>query len=98
MVAMPETGWIDGEPEPDPPYDAEVVEAIRGALVDAQPESLAEVFEAAAEEHEHELRAALGLAMHDLNDQLLHASYDVGDSRRRDLAARIAELHRLTGT
>ena len=99
MVTVPETGWT-GEPlDPERVYNPDVVEDIRKLLVTVPVVNLETVFEAAGEQHGHELAAALGMAVaQDLSEQLRHAGFDTDDSRRRDLAARIAELQRLTGS
>jgi len=89
----------DEPPEPEPPASPGVVDDMLRALVSGPVEEFAQVRDAAIQAgREHEWNAAFGLAVHDLNDRLLRASYDVDDSRRRDLAARIAELQRLTGS
>jgi hypothetical protein len=95
MVTMPETGWMTGEPpEPDPPYDWRRVEILLEALTQLPPRDFAGVFEMTGEGHEHELRAAMGMAVNYINDQL--ATYPPDSAQYADAAARADELHRLT--
>jgi hypothetical protein len=94
MVTMPETGWMaDEPPEPEPPYDPEWVHAIHDALIHWEPRMFAEVF-SLADGHDHELRAAVGMTVDYLNDQL--ATYKQGSAQFNDAAARADELQRLT--
>jgi hypothetical protein len=90
---MPETGWTGEPPDPDPPYDPEWVHAIHDALIHWEPRMFAEVL-TLAEGHEHELRAAIGLTVDYLNDQM--ATYKRGSAQFDDAAARADELQRLT--
>jgi hypothetical protein len=93
MVTMPETGWTSEPPDPDPPYDPEWIHAIHDALIHWEPRMFAEVLRL-AEGHEHELRAAIGMTVDYLNDQI--ATYRPGSAQFEDAGARADELQRLT--
>lgn len=91
---MPETGWTGEPPEPDPPYDPAWIEAIHDALIHWEPRMFAEVYRLTGDGHEHERRAAVGMTVDYLNDQL--ATYKPGSAQFDDAAARADELQRLT--
>jgi hypothetical protein len=92
---MPETGWMTGEPaEPDPPYDWRRVEILLDGLTRNPPRDFAAIFEMAGDGHEHELRAAVGMAVNYIKDQL--ATYPSDSAQYWDAATRADELQRLT--
>lgn len=92
---MPDAGWMaDEPPEPDPHYDADWIHAIHDALIHWEPHMFAEVLEITGDDHGHELRAAIGMTVDYLNDQL--ATYKRGSAQFNDAAARADELQRLT--
>src|SRR5258706_5521965 len=84
----------DGPPEPAPPYDADWVHAIHDALIHWEPRMFAEVLAIGGGGHEHELRAAVGVTVEDLNDQL--ATYKRGSAQFNCAASRAGEVHGLT--
>jgi hypothetical protein len=68
MVTMRETGWTNEPPEPEPPYESEWIHAIHDALIHWEPGMFAEVLGFAGDDHEHELRAAIGITVDYLYD------------------------------
>jgi hypothetical protein len=95
---MAEIGWagyIGGDPEPEPPYDPVWVDVIYQAFTELSPYLFGEVFWVCGDEHDHERRAAIGLVVEWLNDQLV--TYRPGTLQHRDAVARARELSRVTG-
>lgn len=93
---MPEVvkRWM-AEPDPgDPPYDWRRVEIFFDALTKLPPREFAEWRDRAGDEHDHEWRAAVGMTVDYLNDQL--AAHPPGSPERLDAAARADELQRIT--
>jgi hypothetical protein len=83
------------DPDPgDPPYYWQRVEIIFNALIKLPPRDFDEWRHRAGEEHEHEWRAALGMAVDYINDQM--ATYPPGSAQYADAVARADELQRLT--
>jgi hypothetical protein len=94
---MAEIGWsgfIGGEDEPEPPYDPKWVESIYEALIQAPPSEFPDIFWACGDDHDHERRAAVGMVVDYINDQL--ATYRPGTAQVRDALARADELQRIT--
>lgn len=93
---MPEVvrRWMR-EPDPgDPPYDWRRVEIFFDVLTKLPPREFAEWRDRAGDDHDHEWRAAVGMTVDYLNDQLTtHAG---GGPQFMDAAARLDELQRIT--
>lgn len=87
--------WTGEDPEPEAEYNPITVDGLAKQLVDVPVSEMHRVVEVI---REHELGPVLERTVGELNYLLSHASYDVDGWRRREVAERVAELQRLTGS